>query len=233
LAVKLVREGLKVAASARRESELESLARETGQVESVLPLPCDVTSSESVRSAYARLKSAWGVPDVVIANAGTYQNVKPDELRLADIQATVDLNLMGAVATLLCALPDFLARERGVLVGVASLAGYRGLPRSAAYGASKAGLIHFLESLRFDVEPRGVRVVIVNPGFVKTPLTDRNAFPMPFRIGAEQSAEYIHRGLVNGRREIHYPPVFSWLMKAMRVLPYGLYTRVVRGLLHG
>jgi short-subunit dehydrogenase len=111
---------------------------------------------------------------------------------------------------------------------VASLAGYRAVPTAAAYGASKAALIHALESIRFDLEPRGVKVTVINPGFIRTPLTDRNRFRMPFLMDVERAAAIIVDGLERNRKEIHFPRVFSSMLKLARVLPFPLYERIIR-----
>jgi short-subunit dehydrogenase len=121
-----------------------------------------------------------------------------------------------------------LARERGHVVGVASLAGYRALPTSAAYSASKAALAIALDSLRFELEPRGVAVTVVNPGFVRTPLTDRNAFRMPFLMPVERAAEAMVRDIERGKKESHFPFLFSWIVKGLRILPYPIYERLIR-----
>ena len=120
-----------------------------------------------------------------------------------------------------------LERGRGVIAPVASLAGYRGLPRAGAYGASKAAMINFLDSIRFHLEPKGLKIVIINPGFVKTPLTDKNDFRMPFLVSAEESARYISKGIMKGKREVAFPYLFSRLLKVGRMLPAPLYERIV------
>ena len=230
LAVKLLREGFSVALTARREGVLQEFrrARSGGDQDRILVLPCDVTDRDSLAAQYGLLKERWGVPDMIVANAGTHIHMEAKAISFELCKQILDLNLYGAIGFITLVLPDFLERRRGTIVGVASVAGYRGLPTAAAYGASKAGLINFLESLRLDVEPQGIRVVIVNPGFVRTPLTDKNTFSMPFLISAERAANYIYDGLRKGKMEIHFPPVFSWTLKALRILPYPLYHHLIR-----
>ena len=121
-----------------------------------------------------------------------------------------------------------LARGRGQIVGVASVAGYRALPTAAAYGASKAALMLALDSLRFDLEPRGITVTVVNPGFIKTPLTDRNRFPMPFLMPVDKAVRVMARDIERDKKESHFPFLFTWLLKLLRVLPYPLYERLIR-----
>jgi short-subunit dehydrogenase len=124
-------------------------------------------------------------------------------------------------------LPQMVARGSGHIAAVASLAGYRALPAAVEYGASKAAVIHLLDGLRFDLEPKGVQVTVINPGFVRTPLTDKNRFTMPFLIEADDAAERIVRGLERGKTEIHFPAPMSWTLKLMRLLPYPLYARLI------
>jgi short-subunit dehydrogenase len=230
LTVKLLREGCRVALTARREGLLREFRRGRSGAEQgrILLLPCDVTDRDRLAGQYALLKERWGVPDMIVANAGTHIHMEAKGIRFELCKQILDLNLYGAIGFITLVLPDFLERRRGTIVGIASLAGYRGLPTAAAYGASKAGLINFLESMRLDVEPQGIRVVIVNPGFVRTPLTAKNTFRMPFLIGAEQAADYIYSGLRKGKMEIHFPPVFSWTLKALRILPYPIYHHLIR-----
>lgn len=230
LALKLLDEGKRVAGSGRTAETLESIADELGPAdrERFMSLPCDVTSDESMRSAYSALVGKWGVPDMVIANAGTYFAGDGGKETIDSVSKTLAVNLEGGIRTLLIPLPDFLSRRKGILVGVSSPAGYRGLPQSGAYGASKAGLTHYLESLRFDIEQEGVAVVIVSPGFVKTRLTDKNDFPMPLLLTVEQSANHIWKGLCSKRLEIHYPRPFTLFLKFLRILPYPLYAWIVR-----
>ncbi|HYR02398.1 MAG TPA: SDR family NAD(P)-dependent oxidoreductase, partial [Syntrophobacteria bacterium] len=162
LAVKLLREGFRVALTARREGMLQEFrrTRSGGEEERILVLPCDVTDRDDLAAQYEALKERWGVPDVIVANAGTHIHMEAKEIRFEQCKEILDLNLYGAIGFITLVLPDFLEKRRGTIVGVASVAGYRGLPTAAAYGASKAGLINFLESLRLDVEPQGLQVVI-------------------------------------------------------------------------
>jgi short-subunit dehydrogenase len=124
-------------------------------------------------------------------------------------------------------MADMLARGAGRIAVVSSVAGYRGLPTAAYYGASKAALINMTEALRFDLRRRGVTIQLVDPGFVATPLTDKNTFRMPFRIPPEQAAERIVKGLASDRFEITFPKRFTWMMKLLRILPYRLYFPLV------
>jgi short-subunit dehydrogenase len=230
LASRLLKEGHRVVLSARREEALRDVARTAGQDTATRAFiePCDVTRRESIRDAYRATREHVGIPDVVISNAGAYEPMDSTALDVDLCRMILDVNLYGAVELTTAVLPDLLQRGSGRLVAVASVAGYRGLPRAAAYCGSKAGLIAFMESVRFDIEPRGVKVTVVNPGFVKTRLTEKNDFKMPGLIGAEKAADYIYRGLRRGKKEIHFPPSFSRMMKLLRVLPYPMFEALVR-----
>ena len=230
LSLRLAREGARVAMTARRAEVLEEIraGQPTEMAERLLPLPADVLDPDALEKAYRQLTDTWGLPDMVIANAGTHIHMEPKDINAADCRKIIDVNLEGAVNLLTLVVPDFMAREQGHLIGVASLSGYRGLPNAAAYGASKAGLINFLQGLRFDLQPHGIAVTVINPGFVKTPLTDRNPFPMPFLIEVDQAIDAILDGLQKEKKEIHFPWQVSWILKTLRVLPYPLYHRLVR-----
>ena len=137
---------------------------------------------------------------------------------------------MGTVHCLEAVLPDMLSRRAGHIAVVASLAGYRGLPTAAAYGMTKAGLINMAEALQPELAASNVKLQIVNPGFVRTPLTDLNTFPMPFLIDADKAAEAFYKGLQSNRFEIVFPRRFAYLMKAFRLMPYGLALRLSKRL---
>lgn len=227
LARRLHLEGYRLALTARRADALAALQAELDAADGgrVLALPADVTRAEALEAAYRELRARWGVPDLAVANAGIRQGGGLAQLHWTQCRDVLDANLLGAVHTILLSATDMAARGCGTVVGVASLVGYRGLPGAGAYCASKAGLIAFLESLRFALEPRGVRVVVVNPGFVRTPMTDRGDFPTPFLMEAPAAAEAIWRGLRRGRREIAFPVPLAWLMKLLRTMPAPLYRR--------
>lgn len=229
LARRFIAEGKRVAATARKSETLAQLSERIGaRADDFLAVPADLADPQGAEVAYGTIKAEWGIPDMVIANAGTHINMPAGEMTMDKCRTIFEVNLHGAVATLLASLPDMLERGSGHLVGVGSLSSYRGLPLAAAYGASKSGLNNFLQSLRFDVETYGLSVTAVNPGFVKTPLTDRNPFPMPMIISAEKAAEYIWDGLAKQKMEIHFPPLFSWSCKLLRILPYPVYHALVR-----
>jgi short-subunit dehydrogenase len=150
------------------------------------------------------------------------------EFSSATVRALLDINVMGVAHGLEAVLPRLIARRSGRVAIVASLAGYRGLPTAAAYGASKAALINMAEGLRPELAVHGVTLQLINPGFVKTPMTDQNRFPMPFLVSADQAAAAILRGMQSNRFEITFPFLFAWLMKLVRIIPDRIYFYVTR-----
>jgi short-subunit dehydrogenase len=224
LVVELARRGARVALSARRAELLAGLVdriRTAGGVAEAYPL--DVLKLEEVKRVEGEITASLGQPDIVISNAGNHIPTRPLAFDSAEYRGIMDLNFGGMMHVLEAALPRMIARRGGRVVGVASLTGYRGLPSAEAYGASKAAMISFLEALRFQMREVGVGVTIVNPGFVKTPLTDKNNFAMPFLIYTQQAARVICDGLEAGKKEISFPFPFNWLLKIGRVVPYCLY----------
>ncbi|OBQ51468.1 SDR family NAD(P)-dependent oxidoreductase [Halodesulfovibrio spirochaetisodalis] len=228
LVKRFVAGGKQVAITSRNNEALVKVAQPFGNSGQVLCVPADVTDEQELMLAYTHVKEAMGVPDLVVANAGTHINMPASEITFEKCRQLFEINLHGAVATLLAPLPDMMERGSGHLAGVGSLSSYRGLPLAAAYGATKAGLNNFLQSLQFDVETYGISVTAINPGFIKTPLTDLNPYPMPMRISTERAAEYIWNGLAKQKAEIHFPFAFSWACKLLRVLPYPAYHYLVR-----
>jgi short-subunit dehydrogenase len=225
----LAARGARVAVSARRADLLESLAAgwRRGGAE-ILVAPVDVTDRSGVIKAVRSIEATWGGIELALLNAGGH---RPPEGAGFDASQFVDVmtvNYFGVLYGMEAVLPGMLERGRGHIAGVASLSGYRAIPTAAAYGASKAALIHALESIRFDLEPLGITVTVINPGFIRTPLTDRNRFRMPFLMDVERAAAIIVAGLERDRKEIHFPRVFSSMLKLARILPFPVYERIIR-----
>jgi len=229
IALEYARGGARVALAARREAELESLASETRSMGSqALCLPLDVTDPEAVGEAVRRADRELGSLDMVIANAGRGDTLLSTRLGWNDVAPVLDVNVRGAIATLVAAIPIFVAAQGGHLVGVSSLAGIRGLPTSAAYSASKAALSTFLESLRIDLAPVGIRVTDVQPGFVATPINEHARYPMPFKWPVEKAARHIVRRLERGPAVVAFPWQLVLATRIARVLPAWIYDRAVR-----
>ena len=227
LAKRLATDGWTIAASARTEADLASLADECPEG-SVHVFPLDITDLPRTEEVVAAIEDRLGKIDLAVLNAGTHVPMSADDFSAATFRRLVEINLMGTANSLSPLIPRFIARRSGHIAVVASLAGYRGLPTSAAYGATKAGLINMCEALMPELERHGVRLSLVNPGFVETPLTDRNDFPMPFLISVDEAADDIVRGLRRARFETAFPWRFAFLMKLLRLLPDRLFFLITR-----
>lgn len=229
LALSLARDGWTVAVTARSADALKELVREAEPLSgSILAFPGDVRDAAVMRACLVHVGEAAGPVALCIANAGVYLPQDGLAGNPAEWQRTIDINLTGTVNVVLPVIDRMRARGRGQIAVVSSVAGYRGLPTSAAYGATKAGLINMTESLKFDLDRAGIRIQLVNPGFVDTPATKSNPFPMPYLMTVEQAVEEIRKGLSDRDRfEIAFPAPFVRRLKALRLLPYGLYFRLV------
>ncbi len=230
LAERLARDGWTVAASARSETDLVCLAA-VCPPDSVRPVPFDTTVPHAADTAMARIVEDIGIPDLIILNAGTHRATPVAGFSADAARMVIETNLLGTIHCLDAVMPPLIKRGNGHIAVIASLAGYRGLPYASAYGASKAGLINLCESLRPELDRHGVRLTLVNPGFVKTPLTDLNDFPMPFLIEVEEAVDHILRGLERSAFEVAFPGRFAWLMKLLRIVPYRLFFTVTRRML--
>jgi NAD(P)-dependent dehydrogenase (short-subunit alcohol dehydrogenase family) len=189
--------------------------------------PLDVTDAEAVaRSTRAIL--AQGPVDLMLYCAGHYRGMRATALDLPELRRHLAINYEGALNVVHALLPALLMRGRGHISLVSSVAGFRGLPKSLAYGPTKAALTHLAENLYLDLAPQGLGVSVVHPGFVQTPLTAQNDFEMPALITPEQAAQAMLDGLARGRFEIHFPKRFTHWMKLLRLLPYRPFFALVR-----
>ncbi len=222
LAVALAQAGARLTLSARNKTALEAV-RATLPSNAHRCVAMDVTDTQSVAHAWGALTSDAPPLDMVIYNAGTYEPMGATQFNLAHAERMLDVNFRGALRVLASVLPDFISRNTGHIALVGSVAGYRGLPAAIGYGASKAAMIHLAENLNADLGSTNIRVQIINPGFVKTRLTDKNDFAMPAMITAEKAAEYIVEGLASTRFEIHFPKRFSCVLKLLALLPAPVY----------
>jgi short-subunit dehydrogenase len=219
LARQLLDRGALVAISARRVDRLEEVS---GGRMTVVPL--DVTDHDAVLAAADRVRAELGGIDIVVINAGAWTQTKVGEWDADAFRTQVETNLLGANSTLAAVLAEMIARKDGTIVIVSSVAGYRGIPGSEAYGATKAALLNLAESLRADLAPVGVTVQAVSPGFVRTELTEKNDFPMPFIIDTDEAARSIVDGLESTRPEIVFPVTMAATMKLARAVPQRLWT---------
>ena len=226
LASVLLAHGARVALSARNAARLAEVAAAGGG--QALVVPCDAADEASLRAAWDALLAAWGGVDVALYVAGDYVPMRAWELDMAKARRMIDVNLVGAVSFAGCVVPQLLRQGNGQIGFVASVAGYRGLPKSLIYGPTKAALINFAEALYLDLQPQGIGVRVINPGFVATPLTAQNDFAMPALLTPEQAELATIAGFAGGAFEIHYPKRFTRVMKLLAHLPYRLYFPLVR-----
>lgn len=221
VAFELARRGYHVAISARRVDELSALAELVPGKISVWP--CDITDRASTEETFRAIEAAHGPVVLAFLNAGTYFPDGSNILDVSRIMATYDINVGGTVNCLGPLVNTMQARGRGQVAINASVAGYGGLPKSIAYGSSKAALINMASALRLTYQAMNLNIQVVCPGFVKTPLTSKNAFPMPFIVPVEEAAPRICEGFETAGFEITFPRRLSWILKALNMLPYGLY----------
>jgi short-subunit dehydrogenase len=224
-AQRLLSAGARVAISARQVERLSEVANghANARVE-----PLDFTDSAQIAAAWQRIRAAWGGADLILIVAGTHAEIRAWELNEQNAMALLETNLHGVIKSTAVVLPALLLQGNGAIGIVSSVAGYRGLPKALIYGASKAALINFAETLYLDLHPKGLGVYLINPGFVKTPLTDRNEFRMPHLITAEEAATAIVAGLRAGEFEIDFPKALTRQLKCLRILPYRWYFALIR-----
>lgn len=216
--------GARVVVSARKLQALEDfVAQHPGSV----ALALDTTDGVAITAATHSLL-AQGPLDCVVYCAGHYQAMRADAIDLPDMMRHVDVNYLGALRVMDAVLPALIARGSGHFSLVGSVAGYRGLPNSLAYGPTKAAMINLAETLYLDLHAKGIGVSIINPGFVQTPLTAANEFDMPALLTPDQAAQAIIQGWAQGQFEIHFPKRFTLWLKLLRVLPNRLFFGLVR-----
>jgi len=223
LAQRLIYLGARVAVTSRDAAALKNLGAS-------YVAPADVTDAVALAAAHGAVAAAFGGLDAVFVNAGTHLPMRAWELDAAAAARLVHVNLIGAMNAVALVAPGFAERGGGRIALTASVAGYGGLPTGLVYGATKAALINFAETLYLDLAPRGVGVHLFNPGFVKTPLTDKNDFKMPALISSEEAACAILDGIQAGEFETHFPKRFTRALKLLRLLPYRLYFPLVHRL---
>ncbi len=233
LAHKLAQEGWRVYATARSADALEELSREEPRI---VAAPGDVTKPEEMRAIVERIRREEGRLALAILNAGVYHPMRAQAYDVAKAAQTIEVNLTGVSNCVGPTMEAMLGQERvnggrGCLALVASVAGYRGLPRAAPYSATKAGLIAMGEALAFDLAPRDVRISVINPGFVETEATAVNDFQMPFLMKPREAADHIIAGLKRGGYEIAFPTPFVLILKTLGLLRPRSYNWVVRKLI--
>ena len=228
LALKFANEGWQVAASARRENLLNQLSESN---QNISPFPLDVTSRENCEKIFEKIKNKFENIDTCFFSTGTWDPKKEKEIDIDQMKKVMEVNFFGTLNCIKAVEMYFKEKKNGNISIVSSIAGYRGLPNSTGYGASKAALNNLAESLYFDFGRYNVRVSLISPGFIKTPMTDKNQFKMPFLKTPEFAAEKIYNGLINGSSfEIDFPKELTLILKFLKILPDSVYFKLIRKL---
>jgi short-subunit dehydrogenase len=230
LAQRLARRGDHVILVARRlrllQDVAEGIAKAGGSSEISV---CDVTDGEASRACVHDVLRKHGRIDRLILNAGGGSRTPPEQLTSADMRASFDLNLFGVVHFIEAALPALLKQGNGQIVAIGSIAGFRGLPHAASYGAAKAALMNYIESLRIDLAPHGIAVTLAAPGFVASKDTKKQR-AKPMSISVEPAADLLTDAILARRPYVSFPWTLAWVARLMRLLPAPLYDRLIRAL---
>ena len=220
LAEKFALEGWKVAVSARRKEILDEMANN----KNVFSYPLDVTNQNQINNIFSKIIDEFGDLDLCVFSSGTYDPKLEQEINITQNKFVMETNFFGVLYCIKSVESYFKDKKDGHISVVSSVAAYRGLPNSSGYGPSKAALTNLTESLYFDFKKHNVRISLISPGFIKTPLTDKNEFPMPFIRSPNFAAEKIFNGLTKSKAfEVHFPKALTLLLKFLRILPYRMY----------
>ena len=220
VAEKFAKEGWQVAVSARRKEILDQMAKDRN----IYSFPLDVVDEQNCKITFQKIISEFTEIDLCIFCSGTYDPKKEKEIDIKQSKFIMDVNYFGVLNCVKSVEKYFKDKKNGHISIVSSIAGYRGLPNSSGYGPSKAALNNFAESIFFDFKKYNIRVSVISPGFIKTPLTDKNDFPMPFLRSVEFAAKKIYDGLTKSNSfEIHFPKQLTLILKFLRILPYKIY----------
>ena len=225
LAIKFANEGWNVAISARREELLNELS---SKYENISAFPLDVTDKIKCKEVFDQIKNKYKNIEICFFSTGTWNPKKEKDIDVDQIEDVFKVNFFGTVNTIKTVEKYFKDKQNGIITIVSSIAGYRGLPNSTGYGPSKSALNNLAESLYFDFKRSNVRICLVSPGFIKTPMTDKNNFKMPFLKTPEYAANKIYDGLINKKIfEIHFPKELTFTLKLLSILPSKLYFSLV------
>ena len=225
LAIKFAKEGWKVAISARRENLLNEISKTHSNIFSY---PLDVTDSEKCKLVFNNIKEKFKNIDISVFSTGIHDPKSEKSLDLNKVRQIMEVNFFGTINSVNAVYKYYKERKAGQISIVSSVAGYRGLPAGGAYCASKSALTSFAESLYFEMKRKDVKVTLISPGFIKTPMTDQNDFPMPMIRSPEFAAEQIYAGLVKKNAfEIHFPKSFTFIMKILQILPNWIYFKIL------
>ena len=225
LAIKFANEGWQVAVSARRKNLLTELSDTNSNIHS---FPLDVTDSEKCKTVSKEIISKLNNIEICVFCTGIHDPKSERSLNLEKVKKIMEVNFFGTINSINSVYDYFKEKKSGHISMVSSVAGYRGLPAGGAYCASKSALTTFAESLYFDLKRFNVRVSVVHPGFIKTPMTDQNDFPMPMIKSPEFAAEQIYIGLTKKKSfEIHFPKSLTYMMKFIKILPNWIYLKFI------
>ena len=225
LAIKFAKNDWIVAASARRENLLNQLKQIN---QNIHPFPLDVTEIENCKLVAKKIIEQFNNINICVFGTGMHDPKSERRFNLDKIRKIMEVNYFGTMNSINSIYEYFSEKKNGQISIISSVAGYRGLPAAGAYCASKAALTSFAESLYFDMQMKNVRVSLISPGFIKTPMTDQNDFPMPMIKSPEFAANEIYKGLtVKKVFEIHFPKAFTYFLKFLQVLPSSLYFKLV------
>ena len=226
VAIKFANQGWNVAISGRRENILKEVEDINPNIKS---FPLDVNDKGKCFEIMKNIKGEFGDIDICFFSTGTWDPKKEREIDVEQIEKVFKVNFFGTLNCIKAVEDHFRNRKNGIITIVSSIAGYKGLPNSTGYGPSKAALNNLAESLYFDFGRYGVRVCLVSPGFIKTPMTDKNDFKMPFLKTPEYSADKIYNGLINSNKfEIHFPKSLTLILKFFKIIPDRLYFYLVK-----
>ena len=221
LAIKFASNGWNVAISARRENLLQEISDNN---ENIFSYPLDVTNKSQCKEVFNKIKNKFQSVDICFFSTGTWNPKKEKDIDVEQIEDVFKVNFFGTLNSIKAVEEYFKNKQDGIITIVSSIAGYRGLPNSTGYGPSKSALNNLAESLYFDFKRSNVRVCLVSPGFIKTPMTDKNDFKMPFLKTTEYAANKIYDGLINKNNfEIHFPKSLTLILKLFSFLPSKLY----------
>ncbi|RPG96803.1 MAG: SDR family NAD(P)-dependent oxidoreductase [Candidatus Pelagibacter sp. TMED239] len=225
LALKFAKNDWIVAASARRENLLNELNEENRNIH---PFPLDVTNIDQCKNVFENILQKFKNIEICVFSTGIHDPKSEKKFNLDKIRKIMEVNYFGVMNSINSIYEYYNSKENGQISIVSSVAGYRGLPAAGAYCASKSALTSFTESLYFEMKRKNVRVSLISPGFIKTPMTDQNDFPMPMIKSPEFAAEQIYKGLIKKNSfEIHFPKAFTFFMKFLRILPNSIYFRLL------
>ena len=225
LAIKFADKGWNVAISARRENLLKEIADQYNNISS---FPLDVTDKSKCKEVFNNIREKFDQIDICFFSTGTWNPRKEKDIDVEQIEDVFKINFFGTLNSIKAVEEYFKNKKNGIITIVSSIAGYRGLPNSTGYGPSKSALNNLAESLYFDFGRSNVRVCLVSPGFIKTPMTDKNDFKMPFLKSPEYAAEKIYDGLVNKNVfEIHFPKSLTLILKILSFIPSKIYFSLV------